>query len=202
MNDDGVTDDDGAELLTRAAAGDRVALEAFVRRWDEPLFRFLERTLGSPHLAADARQRTFVRVIERSGSFRGGQVSTWIFRVALRIAIDLRRHERRRATVPIETAGDVCAGTPDPCDEAARRDERGIVQSAFDEMTEEDRALLWLRVADERPFVEIAAVLGVPEGTARLRFIRALSRMRKRLGPVFAGQHEDSGGVRWIATKR
>lgn len=195
-------DDGGAELLARAAAGDRVALEAFVRRWDDPLFRFLERTLGSPHLAADARQRTFVRVMERAGSFRGGQVSTWIFRVALRIAIDLRRYERRRAADPIGDAEPVAARTPDPADEAARRDERGVVREALGEMTEEDRALLWLRVADERPFSEIAVVLCVPEGTARLRFIRALSRMRKRLGPVFAGQHEDGGGVRWTATKR
>jgi len=168
-------------VLARAAAGDRVAFEALVRRWERPLFRFLERMLGCPHLAEEARQTTFVRVLERGASFRGGSASNWIFRVAFRAAVDLRRRERLRRAAPFEEDSGFAADSPAPDETAAREDERERVRGALAAMTEEDRAILWMRIADDRTFADIAATLSIPESTVRLRLVRALGRMRRRL---------------------
>jgi RNA polymerase sigma-70 factor, ECF subfamily len=134
------TEPEGAELLSRAAAGDRGAFEAFVRRWEGPLFRFLVRTTGSADLADEARQLTFVRVLRRADSFRGGSVSSWLFKTASRIAIDLHRSETRRTAAPLE--GDTLpAASADPADAAAASDERARVRAALAAMDADDRAL-------------------------------------------------------------
>lgn len=188
-------DTDGADLIARAAAGDRAAFERFVRRWERPLFRFLGRTLGRAHLVEDARQLTFVRVLERGRTFRGGSASTWLFRVAYRVALDMRRREKLRTTVDVDGL-DARADVEDPADAVADADEREHVRSALDAMTPEDRALLWLRVADGRTFASIAETLELPESTVRLRLVRALGRIRKQLRAT-----ADGGGTRWTATR-
>lgn len=174
-------DAEGAELLVRAAAGDRGAFDAFVRRWERPLGRFLLRVTGSTHLADEARQATFVRVLTRADTFRGGRVATWLFRTALRIAIDQRRAEARRAAEPMDG---VALRDPSPCpaETAAALDEREHVRRALARLEAEERALLWLRLAEEMPFSAVAEAVGIPESTARLRFVRALGRLRRELG--------------------
>ena len=189
-------DSDGSDLIARAAGGDREAFAAFVRRWERPLYRFLARMLGSADLAEEARQLTLLRVLERGRSFRGGSASTWLFQIAYRIGLDLRRRERYRRTEPlaIEPPG---PADDDPAAAVADGDERAFVRAALAAMEPEDRALLWLRVADGRTFASVAQTLDIPESTARLRLVRALGRLKKRLRAPSAG----SGGARWTATR-
>jgi RNA polymerase sigma-70 factor (ECF subfamily) len=189
-------DMDGPDLIARAAAGDRDAFAAFVRRWERPLFRFLERMLNSADLAEEARQLTLLRVLERGRGFRGGSASTWLFQIAYRIGLDLRRRERYRKTEPLP-ADPLGPAGDDPAAAAAEGDERAFVRAALAAMEPEDRALLWLRVADERTFASVAATLEIPESTARLRLVRALGRLRRRLREPAQG----NGGARWTATR-
>lgn len=194
-------DTDGADLIVRAAAGDRAAFEAFVRRWERPLHRFLERALASSHLAEEARQTTFVRVLERGRSFRGAtasEASTWLFRVAWNVALDLRRRERLRRTSPLDDDAPLADVAPGPADAAARTEGDAFVREALARMDAEDRALLWLRVADGRTFASVARTLGLAESTVRLRFVRALGRLRRQL---HAGSPGEVRGDRWTATR-
>lgn len=177
-----MTEADGADLLARAAAGDRAAFEAFVRRWEGPLFRFLRRVTKDDHLADEARQRTFVRVLVRAGTFRGGAVSTWLFRTAFRIALDLLRSEGRRAASPLDAAAEVPERSPTPFEAAASGDESSRVRKVLDRLDPDERAVVWLRAAEGMSFAEAARVLGIPESTARLRFVRGLARVRRGLG--------------------
>lgn len=192
---------DGADLIAKAAAGDRAAFDAFVRRWERPLLGFLERTLGSAHLAEEARQVTFVRVLQRGGSFRGStpaEASTWLFRVAWNIALDLRRRERLRTTAALDDGAPLPDVAPGPADLAARSDDDAFVREALSRMDAEDRALLWLRVADGRTFASVGRTLGLAESTVRLRFVRALGRLRRQLD---AGPAGGPRGDRWTATR-
>lgn len=187
---------DGTDLIARAAAGDRDAFAVFVRRWERPLFRFLDRMLGSADLAEEARQLTLLRVLERGRGFRGGSASTWLFQIAYRIGLDLRRRERYRKTAPLDGEPSAPAAD-DPAETVASADEHAFVREALAAMEPEDRALLWLRVADGRTFASVAATLEIPESTARLRTMRALGRLRRRLRAPAPG----GGGARWTATR-
>src|SRR5262245_28182031 len=189
-------DTDGPDLIARAAAGDRDAFAAFVRRWERPLFRFLERMLNSADLAEEARQLTLLRVLERGRGFRGGSASTWLCRIRYPIGLHLRRRERYRKTEPL-AAEPPGPAADDPAAAAADGDERAFVRAALAAMEPEDRALLWLRVADGRTFASVAATLDIPESTARLRTVRALGRLRRQLLAPAPG----NGGTRWTATR-
>ena len=45
-------------------------------------------------------------------------------------------------------------------------------------LKDKDREVLWMRHHDDLSFQEVAAVLGIAEGTARVRYVRALERLR------------------------
>jgi RNA polymerase sigma-70 factor (ECF subfamily) len=123
----------------------------------------------------------------------------WLRRLAERRLIDLhRRHVvARRRTVTREEA----AGLPDrsalaladrlfarqssPSAGLHRRERRDRVRSALAALPDADREVLVLRVLEEMPTRDIAAVLGVAEATVRSRQARALERLKALLGPGF-----------------
>ena len=176
------------DLLRRVAAGDRGAFEAFVRRFEGPLYGFLLRVTGSSALAEDARQLTFVRVFRRAATFHGGSVSVWLFRTAYRIAIDVHRRESRAVSPAVAAFVERADGSPSPHALAEQSERRSRVRAALAELSDDDRALVWLRVAEELSFADVAEVTGQPASTLRYRFLRALRRLRKHLGtPVDCG---------------
>src|SRR5262245_9663900 len=71
-------------LLQRTAAGDDAAFEALVRRFEQPLYRFLRRVTGCPQTADDVRTWTYLRVYEKASQYRGGSARAWVFRIAWR----------------------------------------------------------------------------------------------------------------------
>lgn len=194
-------DSDGNHLIARAASGDREAFAALVRRWDRPLLRFLNRMLANDHLAEEARQLTFVRVLERGATFKGhAKESTWLFRVAYRIALDLRRRERLRRTDAIDGV-DRPSADDDPAVAVGDDDERAHVRAALASLDAEDRALLWLRVADGQTFAAIAETLDTPESTVRLRFVRALGRLKRKVA-LERVERSPAGPVTGLASSR
>ena len=173
---------DDRVLLARVATGEARAFEAFVRRWESPLYRFLVRLTGSASLAEDARQLTLVRVYTRSGSFRGGSVRAWLFRIAYTVGLNARRDEARRTVPRLDPRTGVVDAAPPPPEAAERAEDRRRVRDALERMDESDRLLLWLRVAEGLSFDEVGDVLDAPPTTLRYRFTRALARMRRELG--------------------
>ncbi len=174
---------DDRVTLARAAAGDARAFEAFARRWEAPVYRFLLRVTGSPSTAEEARHLTLVRVYTHASGFRGGSVKTWLFRIAYSVALNLVRDEARATFRALEDAERLVDPSASPDAEVADAEERQRVRLALDRLDEGDRALLWLRVAEGMTFEEVAGALGAPASTLRYRFTRALRRMRRQLRP-------------------
>ncbi|MBL8692946.1 MAG: RNA polymerase sigma factor [Planctomycetes bacterium] len=187
------SDSSDAELLEQTARGDARAFEQLVRRWETPLYRFLLRVTGSDGLAEDVRQSTFLRVYEKAGNFRGGSAMVWIFRIAFRGAVRARRREqvsRRLLVGPVPDAELL----PSPesfgdCAEAA--EERSAVRAGLAELSEADRALLWLCVVESMPLDAAARVLDTPSSTLRYRLGRALARLRACVRKHAAGGTEE-----------
>jgi RNA polymerase sigma-70 factor (ECF subfamily) len=70
---------------------------------------------------------------------------------------------------------------------AVRSELRNRVRAALDQLGERDRQVLVLRHLEQLSTRETAAVLGVSEGTARVRHLRALERLRALLGSETEG---------------
>ncbi|HJT77332.1 MAG TPA: sigma-70 family RNA polymerase sigma factor, partial [Gemmataceae bacterium] len=80
------------QLLTRFAAGDRLALEELFRRYRQPAYRVAYRLLGHEADALDAVQEGFVKALTHLDGFQGrSSFKTWLLRVVSNAALDLGR---------------------------------------------------------------------------------------------------------------
>jgi RNA polymerase sigma-70 factor (ECF subfamily) len=68
-----------------------------------------------------------------------------------------------------------------PSDHLIRQELRDRLQAALAKLSSNDREILVMRNLEQMPAVEIAAVLGIKEGTVRVRHLRALERLRALL---------------------
>jgi RNA polymerase sigma-70 factor, ECF subfamily len=154
------------ELAARfraARAGERSAVfqEIFQSHRDQ-VFALCCRLCGSTPLAEDAVQETFVEVYKGLPLFRGeASLATWIYRVAMRAALRLRARARRAQHAPIDAA----PVASDPEAALAARDDVRAVQSALEALPAEQRVVVALFSIDGLSHGQIAAILGVPEGT-------------------------------------
>jgi RNA polymerase sigma-70 factor (ECF subfamily) len=99
--------------------------------------------------------------------------STWMYRVALNVAIDFRRRHQRRTTESLnrETGHD----PPSPHDEP-KQQQLEELRELLEQYTEADRAILLLTL-EGNSYREIAEIIGITESNVGTR----LSRLKKSL---------------------
>src|SRR5215218_6049417 len=84
-------------LVRRAQRGDRFAFETLVERHQSRLFTLAARVLGSRQDAEDAVQEALVRAWLALPRFRrDARFSTWLYRICLNAAHDVRARTRLR----------------------------------------------------------------------------------------------------------
>ena len=150
------------------------------------------RRLGVPAADLhDVAQEVFLVVHRRLGDFEArSKVTTWLFRIALHAARDLRRRAHVRREVFDATA---LERSVDPANDATtlleHRDDLALFDAALDAMDLEQRAVFTLFELEGRSGNEIAETLEIPLGTAysRLRLARedfraAVTRLSKIRG--------------------
>jgi RNA polymerase sigma-70 factor (ECF subfamily) len=168
-----------AELIERWRQGDSGAFAALVRRWEQPVARFLTHLAAGPE-AADLCQEVFLRVYHALPGYReAGRFSTWLYRIALNVARDAGRR-RRHAPAPLAN-GDLPARTPPPEQVCQQKELARLVGRAVAELPEPLRLVLVLRHYEGLGFEEIARLTGTPASTLKSRFAAALARLRERL---------------------
>jgi RNA polymerase sigma-70 factor (ECF subfamily) len=166
-----VTDDQ--QLVAQAAAGSTAAAEElFARHW-LAAWRLAFSVTGSSTAADDVAQDAFERAFRGLGGFNGrSSFRTWLSRIVVNRAIDLRR--RRRALEPLEAVE--AAQVSD--DELLG--DRDLLDAVF-ALPAERRAVIALRYWAGCSPPEIAEILDLPLGTVHSRLARALGELRTRL---------------------
>ena len=90
-NDSAVPDE---ELVARAQAGDRDALENLVRRHQAWVFNIAHRMMWRRELAEDATQEILIKVVTKLSTFRAqSEFRTWLYRIAVNHLLNLRKSE-------------------------------------------------------------------------------------------------------------
>ena len=177
-----------AELVRRWQGGDAAAFEALVRRWQEPVARFLARLVGPHGPVTDLCQDTFLRAYLAGTRYRdNGSFSTWLFQIALNAARD---HGRRSARRPQPLPGGEMPVPADAEDQCQRRELAEAVARAVAELPPPLREVLALRHDRGMNFEAMARLLGVPASTLKSRFAVALRRLHTRLSELGWGAEE------------
>jgi RNA polymerase sigma-70 factor (ECF subfamily) len=173
-------DEPDAQLLVRFRAGDESALDLLFGRYEGPVFRFLFALLKDHHRAEDALQETFVQALRHADGVDPGRFRGWLFTVAHRQAMLLKRKERRLPAQADEAALlALVDGSAGGADRVGRADDARRVRELLDELPEPQRAVIAARVFGGMKFREVADALGCPLNTALARMHDGLRRLRQ-----------------------
>ena len=160
--------DELTQMALAAAAGDRAAVTAFVRRTQPEVWRVCAR-LGDRDLADDLTQEVYLRALPALARFRAdASARTWLLQIARHVCADhVRRATRRRALLGRLVAGDR--------HEVAAADRTGEVDldAALAALEPDRRAAFVLTQVAGLSYAEAAEVCEVPVGTIRSRVARA-----------------------------
>jgi RNA polymerase sigma-70 factor, ECF subfamily len=162
-------------LASRAAQGDVEAFTKLVRAHSSLVYRVALRMLGHED-AKDASQEVWIRVWKNIQSFRGeSSFSTWLYRITINTCLSFLQKESRRKEREY-AAEDQMPYLPEPRGEEVEADPQAAVlsaerkreiEAALAHLRAEHRAALVLRHLEGLSYAQIAAVLEVPDGTAK-----------------------------------
>lgn len=201
---------EATQLMLAAKSGDRQAFDQLVERLRGRAFRVAHALVGSRDDAMELSQEVFLKVYRARDTFRAGEAFLpWFHRILRNTCFShLRARGRLRprsvsehavnSTQTEELDYDIASDDPGPS-ELATTDERAVAfRKTFDTLSARDREILTLRHFHEQSYKEIAAALGLPEGTVMSRLFHARRRLRVALGASFAdhvgGDHDGSDG--------
>jgi RNA polymerase sigma-70 factor, ECF subfamily len=168
-----------AELLARFRDGDGSALEPLFLRYEGPVFRFLYGVLKDHHAAEDALQETFVQAIRRADAVTPETFRGWLFTVAYRQAMLIRRKGKR---LPAQAEDGLLlglVGDVSPETIADRADDVRMVRELLELLPDPQRAVIAARVFEGKKFREVALALGCPLNTALARMHEGLKKLRQ-----------------------
>jgi len=173
---------DQRALIERVRRDDQSALRALYDTHVDRVYRLTYRLTGVEHLARELTQDTFVRAFGSIGDFRGDSAfGTWVHTIAVSVTLnELKRRKRDRARhVPLEDALTLPQSAPysDPI-------LREKLMAAVNDLPEGCRAVFMMHDAEGLTHQEIAAALGVTEGTSKAQLARARGKLRIALAEL------------------
>jgi RNA polymerase sigma-70 factor (ECF subfamily) len=172
-------DADLVELIRRGAH--QQAFGLLLERYERRLYRLCLSLLREPAQAEDAAQESFVRIWKALPNYDGrAALSTWIYAITRNRCLSAmqRRREEESLSEPEVAAAAESAAPQD----ATGADDRGeLLRELVEALPERYRRALTLFYYEERSVPEVAAMLGIPEGTVKTQLFRARETLRAAL---------------------
>jgi RNA polymerase sigma-70 factor (ECF subfamily) len=187
---------DDAVLVERCRAGDSLAMERLILKYQNRVYNVVMRICANHDDAAELTQETFVKVIEGLDGFRGkSSFYTWLFRIAVNLTLNRCKRAARFELKSLDTEDydggsdakqllkDVLSDDSSP-DPAALAQSRELCELAIDclmKLDDAHRAIVVLRDIEGMNYTQIAKVLDIELGTVRSRLSRARTNLRQIL---------------------
>jgi RNA polymerase sigma-70 factor (ECF subfamily) len=167
-----------AEIIQLVLGGEIDAFDELVRRTRRPAYRLARRITRNHEDADDVVQDSYVKAYRALARFEPGRAfGPWFLTIVARSALSQIRQRTRRASVPLDEPGadgtTLAEKIPDAAMDVTGMQRLLDVEEALERLTEEQRAILALRVDGDLPYAEIATALDVPVGTVLSRLARA-----------------------------
>lgn len=183
------------QLVEETRKGHREAFRELFERYQRKIMTVAVGMVGNPEDAMEIVQDTFVKAYENLHRFKGeSSFYTWLFRIAVNRAIDLRRFRRRNPTTGLEDEfrfpdsdqpyddflGDE-EGKTDPVRQAEAHEIGSRVARAIAELTPDHRAVILLREVEGLSYEEISHVMRCSKGTVMSRLHYARKKLQRKL---------------------
>lgn len=177
---------DDAALMQAWVAGDVGAFEQLYGRHRGPLYRFLLRQLRDGGLADELFQDMWQKVIAaRARWVPDATFRTWLFTIAHNRLADHWRAASHRPPAPrdadLRTERIADGRTPEHA--VSEFERRRWLQLALEDLPDEQREVVLLRLEQELSLEEIGRITGVGRETVKSRLRYAMDKLRARVAP-------------------
>ncbi|MBV7264796.1 RNA polymerase sigma factor [Erythrobacter ani] len=168
-------------LVVMVQQGDRHALQRLHARWNARLVRAAYRFTGDSDLARDLAQECWIGIWKGIGKLRDPALfRSYAFAILHRRGADHLRGQRR---IP-QTHG---SDPPEPSEQAVQGEALAL-REAFAALPPDQRLAAHLHFVEGFTLAEIAAVQGIPTGTAKSRLFHARRKLKAALTETSQGE--------------
>ena len=184
-----------AMLVRRCVAGDVVAWEEIVQRYNRRIYNICYRFAGSGDDAQDLTQEVFIKMFRTLSSYdvERGAFMTWVTTITRNLLVDhFRKGKQDRMTDSLDATPSehedamplsekIEDKTPTADTTVQSRETKELVHSALQKLSPELREAVILRDLQDMDYKDIATVLKVPEGTVKSRINRGRAELARLL---------------------
>ncbi len=164
------------QLYERLRSGDTRALADLYERYAKVVYNVAYRFVGTAEEAEDVLQDVFVGLPDVINRFEGrGSFEGWLKRIAARTSLTRIRVRKRRAELPIEGQANYSrrADTPSA--------DRMAIEDALDTLPNTLRVAFILKIIEGYSYEEVAEMLDIEKGAAKVRVHRARQQLQRYL---------------------
>jgi RNA polymerase sigma-70 factor (ECF subfamily) len=185
-------------LIERIGRGEENALILLMERHKQPLFRFVYRYLNNEADSAEATEATFFKVYQNAARFKPkASPKTWIYTIALNLARDCLRKEKKRKghlslNAPINKgdseqplADRMDSGDPSPSRSLQSDDDLLRIQEHVARLPEKLKFPFVFCILEKHSYDECAAILKTSRKTVETRIYRARQTLKEQLAHFF-----------------
>ena len=180
--------------MVRLIAGDELALNELMERWQKPLLSFILRYVGNYADSIELAQETFVRVYHHRSRFNfKSKFSTWLLTIATNLCKHHARWRKRHPTVSLDDT----AGMDEMVDEylhisseeipsalTGRLELGKLVKEEIERLPHDLKTAVLLFAYDDLSYAEIAVILGCTPKAVETRLYRVRKLLAKRLAAI------------------
>jgi RNA polymerase sigma-70 factor, ECF subfamily len=165
----------------KAAQKDLSKFSVLYDRYYLQIFRFILKRIDSEELTADLTQQVFYKAMKslKEYGFKGLPFSSWLYRIA-RNEINMEmRSSRVKRTVSVQTEQLLLIAEETGLDEKEER--IAMMMQIVMKIEPEELELVEMHYFENRPHKEIAEILNISEGNAKVRLHRVIQKMKTKL---------------------
>jgi RNA polymerase sigma-70 factor, ECF subfamily len=171
-------------LLAAVAKGDQAAFQRLYEATRAKLYGVLLRILGTPELADDVMQETYLKVWNTAGRFDPTIASpiTWMVAIARNRAIDIVRRKGHASIEETPEAMNIAADTPAPLARREMTEELRRLLACLGKLDPEKQRIVLLAYYSGWSREQLARKLDIPVNTIKTWLRRSLLEIRECMG--------------------
>jgi len=158
--------------------------EPLYKRYYEEVYRFVFFRIRNEAEVLDIVSQTFLNAMHgiKKYEHRGFKFSTWLIKISINLINQYYRKtgKDRFVALDLEKAGSFFELEYDQ----GKTDREWVLAEVLKKLEVHEMNLIQMRFFEERPFADIADILGLPEANVKMRVYRLLEKIRKEVSNV------------------